>query len=210
MFLYAHPSTAADVAAAAAAAGVEHLVVLSSNAVARVDDPEVNPMAAPFVATEAALTAGPVLRPGAFAGNARQWTHDIRTRRAADLPYPDARVDAVTEGDVAEVAFRTLTDPGLWGATLDLTGPRAIGLAEQVRVIAAALGAEVAVRRVGRDRWKRSVGPYLTDAYAEALLNYWRDLERHPAPVSTDVPTVIGRPATGFADWVTQHIDEFR
>ena len=214
VFLYAHAPTAADVAAAAATAGVEHVVLLSSNAVTAVADPAVNPMAAPFLAAETALRAGPVpvtvLRPGSFCGNARQWAHAVRARRPVELPYPHARVDAVDEGDIAEVAYRVLTGSGLRGATLDLTGPEAISLADQVHVVAAALGATVTVEPVTRERWKRSVDRYLTGDHADALLDYWQGLERHPAPISTAVADVTGRPATGFAIWAERHVDMFR
>ncbi|GAA5180171.1 NAD(P)H-binding protein [Rugosimonospora acidiphila] len=214
VFLYTNAATAADFACAAAAAGVRHVVLLSSNAVTTVADPDVNPMAAPFSAAETALSAGPVpvtvLRPGSFASNARQWVYGIRAERAVDLPYPDARVDAVDEADVAEVAYRALTDPGLWGATLDLTGPDAVSLVEQIRILAAVLGEEIGVNRVTREQWKRSVNRYMTSEYADALLDYWRALEIHPAPVSTAVATVTGRPATGFRTWVERNVGMFR
>src|SRR4051794_22696591 len=49
VFLYANAATAADFAGAAATAGVQHIVLLSSNAVTGVAEPEANPMAAPFL-----------------------------------------------------------------------------------------------------------------------------------------------------------------
>jgi uncharacterized protein YbjT (DUF2867 family) len=214
VFLYANAQTAADFASAAAEAGVKHIVLLSSNAVTTVAAPDVNPMAAPFLAAENALNAGPVpvtvLRPGSFASNARQWIHSIRAQRAVRLPYPDARVDAVGEGDVAEVACRALLDPGLRGSTLDLTGPDAVSLAGQIRALAAALGEDIAVNRVTREEWKQSVGGYVTDDYADALLDYWKSLERHPASLTTTILDITGHPATGFGQWVTDNVHLFR
>jgi uncharacterized protein YbjT (DUF2867 family) len=214
VFLYANAATAPDFARAAAAADVQHIVLLSSNAVTAVADPDVNPMAAPFLAAEAALRAGPVpvtvLRPGSFASNARQWAYGIRAQRAVDLPYPDARVDAVDEGDISEVAYRALTEPGLRGATLDLTGPDAISLTEQIRLLAAALGEEIGINRVTREDWTRSVNRYMPGEHAAALLDYWQALELHPAPISPTVAAVTGRPATAFRTWVERHVDMFR
>lgn len=214
VFLYANAPTAADFATAAATAGVEHIVVLSSNAVTTVADPDLNPMAAPFLAAETALRAGPVtvtvLRPGSFSSNTRQWLHGIRAQRAVDLPYPAARVEAVDEGDVAEVAYHTLTDPELRGATLDLTGPDAISLAEQVHALSTALGETITVNRITREHWKQSVNQYVTDDYAEALLNYWQALELHPASINATISDITGRPATSFHTWAHNNIDMFR
>lgn len=214
VFLYANADTAAAFAHAAEAAGVRHVVLLSSNAVGSSAHPGVDPMAAPFLAAETALAAGPVpvtvLRPGSFAGNARQWAYGIRAHRSVDLVYPDARVDAVTEGDVAAVAYHALTDPALRGTILDLTGPEAISLAGQVDVLAAVLGEEIRVRRVTDDEWRRSVRQYVTDDYAQALLTYWRSLVREPAPVSTTVADITGRPATSFRTWAEHNIGSFR
>jgi uncharacterized protein YbjT (DUF2867 family) len=210
VFLYANAATAPDFAAAAAAAGVQHIVLLSSNAVTTAT----GPMAAPFIAAETALTGGPVpvtvLRPGSFASNARQWAYGIRANRTVDLPYPDARIDTVDERDIAEVAYRTLTDPELRGAALDLTGPDAISLTEQIDLLAAALGEAITVSRITREDWKRSVDRYLTSEHADALLDYWEAFERHPAPISTAVPDVTGHPATRFGSWVERNIAMFR
>lgn len=214
VFLYANEATAAEFARAADTAGVRHVVLLSSNAVTAVVDPGVNPMSASFLAAETALAAGPVpvtlLRPGSFASNAKQWMHGIRGGRAVDLPYPDARVDAVVEADVVEVAHRVLTDPALLGVTLNLTGPAAISHGEQIAVIADRLGEDIEVRRITRDRWAESAGPYLSDAYAQALLDYWQGLTERPADISPAVADVTGRPATPFHTWVDRNIDLFR
>jgi uncharacterized protein YbjT (DUF2867 family) len=214
VFLYANSDTAADFADAAADAGVKHIVLLSSNAVTSVVDPTVNPMAAPFLATENVLTAGPVpvtvLRPGAFAGNARQWIHSIRTRRAVDLPYPRARLDAVDERDIAEVAYRSLTVPDLRGETLNLTGPAAVSLTDQVHALATALGEEISINRITPEQWKRSDDRYVTDDYADALLDYWKSLEQRPAPITAAIPDITGHPAAGFHTWAHDNINLYR
>jgi uncharacterized protein YbjT (DUF2867 family) len=209
VFLYANAETAADFATAAAEAGVTHVVLLSSNA-AR----DAGPLGLPFLAVENALTAGPVpvtvLRPGAFAGNARQWIRSVRAERTVRLPYPGASLDTVDENDVAEVAHRSLTVPGLRGSTLDLTGPAAVSLADQVHTLAGVLGEDITVDRITREQWKQSVSKYVSADYAEALLNYWKASEERPAELTTTVRDLTGHPATGFDRWAYDNIGLFR
>ncbi|MCM2413445.1 NAD(P)H-binding protein [Streptomyces sp. RKAG290] len=213
VFLYAEPSHIDDFLTAAQAAGVEHIVLLSSSSVLAPDAAS-NPIAASHHAVEAALTASPLtstfLRPGAFAGNAYQWSGAVRGGHPVDLPYPRSQTSPIDEADIAEAALAVLTDARLRGTAYHLTGPESLTAAEQVELLAASAGSSATVNAVSRDAWKKSVSPFVPEEIAEALLTYWAATDGSPAEVTGETEKLTGRPARTFAAWATEHAAAFR
>ncbi len=81
-----------------------------------------------------------LLRPNAFMQNAFQWRAMIARRQAIVLPVGNARVSMIDARDVAAVAARALTDPGLDNATYELTGPEALSYPEIADCLSEAAG----------------------------------------------------------------------
>lgn len=213
VFLYADPSHIDAFLTAARAAGVGHIVLLSSSS-ALAPDAASNPIAASHHAVEEALTASPLsatfLRPGAFAGNAYQWSGAFRSGGPVDLPYPRSHTSPIDETDIAEAALAVLTDTSLQGAAYHLTGPESLTAAEQIELLAASSGTPVTVNAVSRDDWKESVSLFVPADIAEALLTYWAATDGSPAEVTGDTEKLTGRPARTFAAWATEHAAAFR
>ncbi|OKK15409.1 NmrA family transcriptional regulator [Streptomyces sp. CB02488] len=213
VFLYAQPSHIDDFLAAARAAGVGHIVLLSSSSVLA-PDPAANPVAASHHAVEEALTASPLrstlLRPGDFASNAYQWAGAFRSGRPVDLPYPLSQTSPIDETSLAEAALAVLTDTRLQGASYHLTGPESLTATEQVELLAAASGSATTVNAVSREAWKESVAPFLPAKLAEGLLSHWAATDGSPAEVTRDTERLIGRPARTFASWAAEHAAAFR
>ncbi|WP_327337518.1 NAD(P)H-binding protein [Streptomyces sp. NBC_01324] len=213
VFLYAQPSHIDDFLAAARAAGVGHIVLLSSSSVLA-PDPASNPVAASHHAVEEALTASPLrstlLRPGDFASNAYQWAGAFRSGRPVDLPYPLSQTSPIDETSLAEAALAVLTDTRLQGASYHLTGPESLTATEQVELLAAASGSATTVNAVSRETWKESVAPFLPAELAEGLLGHWAATDGSPAEVTRDTERLIGRPARTFASWAAEHAAAFR
>lgn len=213
VFLYAEPSHIDDFLAAARAAGVGHIVLLSSSSVLA-PDASSNAIAASHHAVEQALTASPLtatlLRPGAFAGNAYQWSGAFRSGHPVDLPYPRSQTSPIDETDIAEAALAVLSDARLQGAAYHLTGPESLTATEQVELLAASSGTPVTVNTVSRDAWKESVSPFMPAEIAEALLGYWAATDGSPAEVTDDTEKLTGRPARTFAAWAAEHAAAFR
>ncbi|MEV0744030.1 NAD(P)H-binding protein [Streptomyces sp. NPDC050273] len=213
VFLYAEPSHITEFLAAAQSAGVTHIALLSSSSVL---DPDAgsNPIAASHHAVEQALTGSPLtttlLRPGAFAGNAYQWSESIRSGRPVELPYPHSGTSPIDEADIAEAALAVLTDARLQGSAYHLTGPESFTAAEQVELLAAASGSPVTVRTVTRADWKAAVSPYMPEEIAEGLLDYWAATDGSAAEVTGDTEKLTGRPARSFASWAAGHASAFR
>lgn len=213
VFLYAEPAGIDAFVSHAEAAGVTHVVLLSSSAVLAPDAAD-NPIAAPHLAVEQALAASPVtatfLRPGAFAGNAHQWAHSIRTQGAVDLPYPGSHTSPIDETDVAEAALAVLADPGLRGSAHHLTGPETLTAAEQIEILAKAGGRPVTAHAVSRTAWLESVSPFTPAPLAGALLDYWADSDGIPALVTGETERLTGRPARTFTAWAEANAAAFR
>ncbi|MEU9093923.1 NAD(P)H-binding protein [Streptomyces sp. NPDC048428] len=213
VFLYAEPSHITEFLAAARTAGVAHIVLLSSSSVLA-PDPGSNPIAASHHAVEQALSDSPLtatlLRPGAFAGNAYQWSESFRSGRPVALPYPHSRTSPIDETDIAEAALAVLTDVRLQGSAYHLTGPETLTAAEQVGLLAAASGSPVTVDTVSRAAWKQSVSPFVPEEIAEALLDYWAATDGSADEVTGDTEKLTGRPARTFAAWAAGHAAAFR
>ncbi|THA62937.1 NmrA family transcriptional regulator [Streptomyces sp. A0642] len=213
VFLYAEPSHITAFLAAAQTAGVTHIVLLSSSSVL---DPDAasNPIAASHHAVEQALTGSPLtttlLRPGAFTGNAYQWSESFRSGRPVDLPYPHSATSPIDEADIAEAARAVLTDARLQGSAYHLTGPESLTAAEQVELLAAATGSPTTFRTVSRSAWKDAVSPFVPETIAEALLDYWAATDGTAAEVTGETEKLTGRPARTFAAWAAGHAAAFR
>lgn len=217
VFLYADATHAEAFADRARAAGVEHVVLLSSSSVLAPDAAE-NPIAASHLAAERALSAAAAagdfeathLQPGAFATNALQWAGALRAGKAPALPHPGTHSDPIHERDVAEAAFAVLTDPRLRGSSYLLTGPESLTFTEQLAIIAEVTGRPAPHTAVTPEEWKRSVAGFIPDAFADALLAHWAAHDGRPGPLTHTVEQLTGHPARPFATWVADHAEAFR
>ncbi|AUX39834.1 hydroxylase [Sorangium cellulosum] len=222
MFLFAVPETAQTVVDHAVRAGVRRIVVLSSSAV---DDSVADDAVGSFGhahhrpverAVERAGVAWTHLRAGEFMLNTLDWAPELRAEgvvRGVNGHFPSAPIH---EADVASVAAAALLGDGHAGAKYFLTGPALITPVEQVRTIGAALGRALQFVELtpdqARDLWRRRGMP---SEVIEHLL--WSP----PAPpadggyaalvrVSPTVAEVTGRPARSYAEWVADHVADFR
>ncbi|MFG1815826.1 NAD(P)H-binding protein [Kribbella sp. NPDC049174] len=151
------------------------------------------------------------LRPGGFAVNAQGWTEEFRTGDVVRLPYPQAGRSLIHERDIAAVAVLTLLNDRHIGQTYDLTGPEVLTQAEQVHTIARAVGKPMRVEDLSPAEARQAMLDLGADpVLAESSVTYWASLVDNPEPVTTTVPELTGHPALTFADWATEHANEFR
>lgn len=213
VFLYAEASGIEAFVKEAVAAGVEHVVLLSSSAVLT-DDAAVGPLADAHLVVEEALTSSPLtttlLRPGAFARNALGWAWALKTGRPVHLPYPGAYGDPLHEADIAEAAFAVLTEPALAGRPYTLTGPQALTFATQLSILERVLGRSVPFEQVTPEQWKAEVEGYIPGPYADALLAYWAATDGLPVAITDTVERLTGHPARSFETWAAEHAAAFR
>lgn len=196
------------------AARVQRIVYVSSLTVRDDLDVQTHPMTVIHADIERTIQrAGggwTFLRSGKFDTNALGWAPQIRETGAVRFPYPEAGRSPVHELDVAAVAARALTQEGLVGKKLVVTGPEALTEAEIVAAIGEAIGRGIRVERVDPGASRREMLEAGVSAeLADAALDYWELLTREPEPVSGVVAEVTGRPGRTFGEWVAQHADAF-
>lgn len=212
VFLYAEASAAEAFVKEAIAAGVEHVVLLSSSSVLG-PDPAGSPISAGHLAVEQALLASPLrttlLRPGSFASNATGWSWALKSGRPVHLPYPGSYSDPIHEADIAEAALAVLTDPDLGGRAYTLTGPQSLTFATQLAILGSVLDRPVPFATVTLEEWKAEVTDYIPGPYADALLGFWAASDGLPVPVTDAVEQLTGHPARTFETWVRDHADAF-
>lgn len=206
-FLYAaSPEGVAATAKAARAAGVTHLVMLSSVSV--LDEDPADQIGARHRAAEAALVDAGVtttlLRPGAFATNALWWAREIAGSGRVALPVPGSHVTPIHERDIADVAVAALVEDGaVRGGAHTLTGPASLSFRDQIGVLGAELGRDLEVVELGADEYRASMSA-APPGIADTLLRLWEASDGIPQPVE-DVRRLTGRPARTFADWAHEH-----
>ncbi|WP_407779737.1 NAD(P)H-binding protein [Actinophytocola sp.] len=200
--------------AAARSAGVKHVVHLSSFHVTY--DP-IPAMGRWHHEREVMVRASGIpatfLRPGGFMTNALDWLPTIREGGFVLDPTGPGRYAPIDPADIADVAALALTEDGHQGEEYALTGAETFTVAEQVRVLAGALGRELAVRAVAtpeeavRFRFPHGAPPALAEAVVEGL----RIMRADTAGFRTDtVRRLLGRAPRTFADWCTRNAHRFR
>lgn len=205
--------TAAAVAAAQAA-GVGHIVHLSSLHVTLEPLPA---MARWHHEREEIVRASAIpatfLRPGGFMTNAFDWLPTIREGNHVLDPVGPGRYAPIDPADIAAVAALALTEPGHRDKEYSLTGGETLTVTEQVRIISGTIGREIEVREVTtpeeavRFRFPDGAPPALAAAITEGFTLMRSDT----TGFRTDtVERLLGRAPRTFADWCARHADAFR
>lgn len=188
----------------AAEAGVQHAVLLSARGV------EFLPGGA-VAASEKALRAGPlawtILRPSHFAQNFTEAMF-VPVDGTIIAPVGDGAEPFIDVEDIAEVAAATLTGRAHDNQILALSGPAALTFPEAAAVLESVSGRPARFRsesdeaHVARLRAAGTPEGYIR--WRMAMLGGIRS--GADAYVSDGVPVVLGRPATGFAEWAAHEV----
>ncbi|MFI6405043.1 NmrA family NAD(P)-binding protein [Streptomyces sp. NPDC050548] len=200
--------------AAARAAGVRHIVHLSSAHVLL--DP-VPAMGRWHHERERIIRAAGIpatfLRPGGFMTNALDWLPTIHAGDYVLDPVGPGRYAPIDPADIAAVAADVLTGHAEEDEEYVLTGDETFTVAEQVRIISAAIGRTIEVRatttpdEIVRFRFPHGAPPALAAAVTEGFALMRADT----VGLRTDtVRRLLGRRPRTFADWCARHADAFR
>jgi uncharacterized protein YbjT (DUF2867 family) len=214
VFLYAKPLGIDGFVAAARAAGIHHVVLLSSAAVVH-PGAEDNPIARSHRTVESAIEESGIdwtfIRPGMFATNCRWWwSASIRTDGVVHTAFPESQSAPIHEQDMAAVAVAALTGPGHAGRAYTAYGPESLTVRQQVGHIGRAIGRDIRLEVISVDQARATLAKAMPGDAAEAVLGLWAAGVGRPAEVSTTVEEITGQPARTFARWAEDHADDFR
>jgi uncharacterized protein YbjT (DUF2867 family) len=210
VFLYTRPQGIEGFVKAAEAAGVRHVVQLSSIG-AR--EPAEGLIGKWHRDVEDALAASKVghtaLRPGTFATNALAWIPEIR-EGVVRMAYPDAQVGAIHEADMAAVAVRVILDGSHIGESLPLSGPASVSFREQIETLAEVVGRPVTIEELTPAQAMEQLAARGWHAgVAESILRFWRTAVEEPAEVTDVVREITGTAPRTFRQWAEDHRSDF-
>jgi (4-alkanoyl-5-oxo-2,5-dihydrofuran-3-yl)methyl phosphate reductase len=199
-------------ATAARAAGVRHLVKLSSFGAQR----DQSGLGAWHAQGEASMRASGVawtfVRPGAFMTNCLAWAPTIKAQGAVFSATRDGRLASIDTDDVAAVSVAALTQSGHEGRAYDLTGYEALSHSEMAAAIGRAIGRTLVVRPITDENVRENLARSgMPPAIVDALAEFPRLIRAGGmATITDDFERVLGRKPRSFAAWADTNAALFR
>ncbi|MEU6308063.1 NAD(P)H-binding protein [Streptomyces chartreusis] len=199
-------------AAEFANAGVERVVLLSSQAAVATDTGNV--ISEFMIRSEDAVReSGPAwtfLRPAAFMSNALRWLPQLRSGDIVSDAFGDLPIAVIDPADVAAVATRALLEAGHEGRAYSLTGPEALLPADRVRILGRALGRDLRFQPETDEDARARMSAGMPKEYVNAFFSFYRDRTIDETTIHATVEQLTGRPPRTFEQWTTTHASEFR
>ncbi|MFE4519868.1 NAD(P)H-binding protein [Kitasatospora sp. NPDC056783] len=198
--------------AAAAAAGVRHVVKLSAYAVAEEDADDL--ITRWQRANEELIRRSgldwTILRPRAFMSNSLAWASSIRSEGVVRSLNPHSRNACVDPRDIARIAALALTEPGHAGRIHPLTGPEAVTSAEQTSNLAAVLRRPLRIEELTPEQaaaqWSKRHPAPVVEALLQSAERQARGLKATVEPAFEQLTGLRPRP---YRAWAADHASAF-
>jgi NAD(P)H dehydrogenase (quinone) len=161
----------------------------------------------------AASTAVPysTIRPAIFSLSLLAAANEVRASRTWTGLAESGRMALIDHRDVAEAGLRVLTDPALWGAHHELTGPVAMSWPEALELLSAELGAPVTFRVAPERQFlERLTAAGVPAGEAELLIaREWAILDGENDYTTDAFQQITGRPPRPVTEFIHEHRTEF-
>ncbi|WP_039798915.1 SDR family oxidoreductase [Nocardia araoensis] len=190
----------------AAAGGVRRVVFVSSQGVAT--RPDAAGYARLFNYEQAIRDSGlawTILRPGGFFSNTYAWAEAVRTQRMVAAPFGDVGLPSIDPADIAAVAAAALRDDRHAGQVYTLTGPELATPRAQAEALGAAVGEPLRFVELTRAQAGSAMREFMPEPVVEHTLTILGEPTPAEQRISPDVPRVLGRPATRYAEWAVRN-----
>ena len=190
------PEVVGALAAGAAAAGVERLVLLSGRG-----EDEAQRSEATAAEADVDLT---VVRASWFAQNFSEgYLLEPVLAGEVALPVGDVPEPFIDVDDIADVAVAALTEDGHAGRVYEVTGPRALTLAEAVEEIGRATGRAIRHVQIPLDAFAEGMAAEGAPPDVVALVSYLfgEVMDGRNVGTADGVREALGREPRDFADW---------
>ncbi|MFI6500661.1 NmrA family NAD(P)-binding protein [Nonomuraea typhae] len=146
-----------------------------------------------------------------FMGNTLAWAGAVKAEGRVSAAFVDVPGAVVHEADVGAVAARILVEGGHAGKAYSLTGPEALTARERLAVLAEGLGRRLELTELteaqAREGWRQA-------GYDEEMIDILARWQSDPPvagrTVVATVEEITGRPPLTFAQWVSEHVENFQ
>jgi uncharacterized protein YbjT (DUF2867 family) len=213
VFLYSPPDGAEGFVAAARAAGVEHVVLLSSGSVL-LPYAAGNAIAEEHRAVEQTLADSGLhwtpVRPLVLASNALNWAKSIRADRVVKLVHPDSVTAPIHERDIAAVAVAAILDDTNAHVSDLLTGAELLSQRQQVEVISEVTNTDIHIEELSETQARQHFGRFEESRVVDAIIEFIAAARHGGSPATATAELVLGRQPASFAQWVGDHVAEFQ
>jgi uncharacterized protein YbjT (DUF2867 family) len=151
------------------------------------------------------------IRPAIFSASLLAAAREVRASRTWTGLAGTGRMALIDHRDVAAAGLRVLTDPGLWGAHHDLTGPVPLSWPEALGLLSAELGEPVTFHVAAeREYLDRLTGAGIPAGTAELLITReWAILAGENDYTTGTFQQITGRPPRPVAEFLHQYRTEF-
>jgi len=198
-------------AKAAKAAGVRHLVKLSS-----MDVEQGLAIGAWHERGETAIRASGIaftwVRPTGFMSNLLAWATSIKTEGIVRASTGNGRRAFIHSDDIAAVATKALTTRQYDGESLTITGPEALSFADVTEKIGSAIGQRLVFQSISDEEARQryaATGALALDV--DAHVSLWRAIrEGRLVGVTNTVERVLGRKPIALEQWAVENAAAFR
>jgi uncharacterized protein YbjT (DUF2867 family) len=205
------PALDETAAKVAKAAGVKHLVKLSS-----MDVQQGLAIGAWHERGEAAVRASGVpftfVQPTGFMSNLLAWAPSIKAEGVVRASTGDGRRAFIHSDDIAAVATRVLTTREYDGESLPITGPEALSYAEVTVKLGAAIGRQLTFQPISDEEARqRYAASGASSLETEAHVSLWRAIrEGRLANITDNIERILGRKPIAMDQWATENQSAFR
>lgn len=207
------PIPALDEGAAkvAKAAGVQHLVKLSS-----MDVEQGLAIGAWHERGEAAIRGSGIpftfVQPTGFMSNLLAWAPSIKAEGVVRSSTGDGRRAFIHSDDIAAVATKALTTREYDGESLPITGPEALSFAEVTVKLGTAIGRRLRFQPISDEEARqRYAASGASSPETEAHVSLWRAIrEGRLANITDNVERILGRKPIAMDQWAMENAAAFR